>query len=148
MTNLTDKWPRAKAFRVRTIIDKLQLCGCGSDAHWECVLELLSEAEAHSGNTLAPGGGFYRDKWFEFGAKVLDSWGLSEHGTSIAWAWLTGDGSLLLEFLRDFGTEDYDFGKENGHPLWSIETSWPEVEVEGEPDAYAEWREVNLNKLS
>ena len=145
MTNLTDKWPRAKAFRVRPIIDRLRLCGCGSDAHWECVIELLSEAEAHSGDTPVPGPGFYRDKWFEFGAKVLDSWELLDHGTSIAWAWLTEDGALLLEFLRDFGTEGYNFEGTTGHPLWSIEYGWPEVEVKGEHDAYIEWREANSN---
>jgi hypothetical protein len=134
--NIAGKWPRPKAMAVRKIIEKLDLCACGSDAHWECVLELLSEAENHTGD------GFYRDKWFEFGAKVLDSWGLTEHGTGIGWAWLTDDGKLLLEFLRDFGVEDHDWNTNTGHPAWVVEFSWTEREDPNLLDTYAEWEET------
>lgn len=125
------RWPRNKADQIRKIIERISICGCGSDAHWECILELLCEAEQHKDK------GFYRDKWFEFGAKVLDSWELLEHGTGIGWAWLTDDGKLLLEFLREFGTEDHDMNDDSGHPIWSIEHSWGDP---GEADDwYGQW---------
>lgn len=128
--DLVKKWPRDKALKIRTIIDRMNLCGCGSNAHWECVLELLQEAETHSDH------GFYRDKWYEFGAKVLDSWGLLDHGTGIGFAWLTEDGKLLLEFLHDFGLEDADMNDETGHPCWAAEFSWEEQPAEGKIDIY------------
>lgn len=109
------------------------MCGCGTDAHWECVLELLGEAEKHSDR------GFYRDKWYEFGAKVLDGWELVEHGTGIGWAWLTDDGKLVLEFLQDFGTEDHSWDEGTGHPAWSIEYSWSAVKASQVIDSYEEW---------
>lgn len=110
------KWPREKALKVRDLISKFNICSCGSDAHWECVLELLVEAENHSDK------GFYRDKWFEFGAKVLDAWGLLDHGTGIGFSFLTDEGKLFLEFLRDFGTADHDLNDETGQPATSIAT--------------------------
>lgn len=131
---MKDKWPRDKALKVREIIRKMELCACGSNTHWECVKELLVEAEQHASKE-----GFYRDKWFEFGAKVLDSWGLLEHGTGIGFAWLTDDGRLLLEFLTDFGTEDHDAEDGTGHPMWSIEFSWGDAEDKA--DSYGEWME-------
>lgn len=126
-----EKWPRVKALKVRGILDRLQICGCGTMAHWKCVLELLSEAEKHTGN------GFYRDQWFEFGAKVLDTWKLLEHGMGIGFAWLTDDGKILLEFLRDFGIDDHDEKDGSGQPMWSVEHSWDLKEQED--DAYSEW---------
>ena len=129
--NLTEKWPRGKALALRGIVGRLNLCACGSSAHWECLLDLLAEAENHSDR------GFYRDKWFEFGAKVLDGWALLEHGGAIGFAWLTCDGELLLEFLRDFGTEDHDLNDDSGHPGWSVEFSWDETE--NEHDEYSRW---------
>jgi hypothetical protein len=122
---MQDKWPREKALGLRTILDKMQLCGCGNNTQWECLLELLEEAETHTAS------GFYRDKWFEFAAKVLDSWNLIEHGTSIGFAWPTADGKLLLEFLRDFGTDDAEF------PDWCMEFSW-DADPD-EKDTYAVW---------
>lgn len=126
MGELLAKWPRDRALQVRAVLDRLALCGCGSNNHWECLIELLSEAEHHT-----EGQGFYRDKWFEFGAKVLDSWGLLEHGTSIGYAWLTDNGKMLLDFLRDFGTDDQD------HPEWVEEFSWTLEPKEW--DAYWRW---------
>ena len=129
---LPEKWPRGKALKIREIIERLRLCPCGSTAQWDCILELLSEAETHTDR------GFYRDKWFEFGAKVLGSWDLIDHGTGIGFAWLSDDGRLLLEFLRDFGVEDYCMDDGSGtHPLWSIELDWDETQ--NDTDAYAEW---------
>jgi hypothetical protein len=97
------------------ILDRIDLCGCGTDAHWEIVLRLLKMAENHDKN-----GSFYGVKgtelapWIEFGAKVIDGWGLIEHGTGIGWAWLTEDGELLLAWLRKFGTDTGD----DANPVW------------------------------
>lgn len=126
---LVHEWPRENAQRAREVIGKLNLCSCGTNAHWECILELLEEASQHTKE------GFYRDKWFEFGAKVLDSNGLIEHGTGIGFAWLTDDGKLLLKFLRDFGVEE-DESKE--FPGWSTEFSWSSDKPKRN-DAYGMW---------
>jgi hypothetical protein len=131
MNELVAKWPREKALRLREVLDRLHLCDCGNSTQWECVLELLVEAENHSKD------GFYRDRWFEFGAKVLDSWDLLDHGSSIGFAFLTADGTLLLEFLRDFGTVAGDLGDENGYPLWAEEFSWSIGEDAN--DSYGRW---------
>ena len=45
--------------------------------------------------------------FWEFAANCLDSFGLSEHGTSIGYCWLTDDGKLLLQFLQDFPDGKY-----------------------------------------
>lgn len=74
---------------------------------------LLDRAE----NTLKEGKSFYQEaddasgRWVEFGAKVLGSYDLLEHGSGIGYAWLTDDGTKLLEWLRQHGTDD---------------TKWPE----------------------
>lgn len=128
---ILEKWPRDKALKIRAIIERIGICGCGTDAHWVCILELLKESENHTVE------GFYRDRWYEFGAKVLDGWDLLNHGTGIGRAWLTDDGKLLLEFLRDFGTEDASPNDHTGHPFWAVEFSWdtnPE-----DKDTYSEW---------
>jgi hypothetical protein len=125
MGSVVERWPRDRALEVRAVLDRIDVCGCGTDAHLECVLELLVEAETHSEK------GFYRDRWFEWGAKVLDKWELLEHGSEIGFAWLTDDGRLVLEYLREFGTDD------SGQPEWGSEFSWSEVEDGG--DSYGEW---------
>ncbi len=98
-----------KFFR-NLISDRIKFCGCGTDADWSVTRQLLERAEDHDKN-----GSFYRlkegqssplDEWIEFGAKVLDSWGLTEHGSSIGWAWLTLEGERLLAFIRDVGDEE------------------------------------------
>jgi hypothetical protein len=129
-----EKWPRPKAMKIREIIERIDMCPCGTDAHWKVILEVLTEGENHTQN------GFYRNEWFEFAAKVLDSWNLLEHGTGIGFAWLTEEGKLLLEFLRDFGTEGYDITDDTGHPLWSIEYSWT---LDDDPaDHYGRWAKL------
>ena len=145
MSNLIEKWPRKKALQLRGIIERMDLCACGTDAHWVIVLKLLEMAEDHEKN-----GSFYGNDgdptqpWVEFGAKVLNSWDLLEHGTGIGYAWLTDDGKVLLEFLRDFGIEDHDFNEGTGQPDWSIEFSWSETPAEN--DSYSEW-EKSLAKV-
>lgn len=137
MSEITDKWTRELALEVRGIKRRMNLCCCGTEAHWTCILNLLIEAENHSKDGYE-GKGFYRDEWFEFGAKVIDSWGLIEHGTGIGWAWLTDEGKLFLAFLRDFGVEG-GIGKD--HPLWSIEYSW-DTDASGN-DCYSTWVKEN-----
>jgi hypothetical protein len=142
MAGLVEKWTRAKAIRVRTIVGKMNLCSCGTDAHWEVVLKLLEKAADHDKN-----GSFYGSAesdetkpWVEFGAKVLNSWELIEHGGGIGGAWLTDDGQLLLDFLRDFGTEDHDAIEGSGQPMWATEFSWDLTE---DPhDSYGEWAQM------
>lgn len=131
MSELVERWPRPRALKVREVLDRIQVCGCGTNAQWECLLELLCEAETHTKE------GFYRDKWFEWGAKVLDKWDLLEHGTGAGFMWLTDDGKLILEFLREFGTESHYYPDGSGHPFWTVEFSWSEKEDPA--DTYSEW---------
>ena|ERR1700760_4421404 len=134
--NLLEKWPREKALCLRNIIQRMgSVCGCGNSTEFECILELLKEAENHTEN------GFYRDKWFEFAAKVLDSWDILEHGSSIGFAWLTEDGKLLLEFLNDFGTESYNMEDDSGHPEWAHEFGWDTEPADWSSDSYLRWEE-------
>ena len=103
--------------QMKKIFGRIELCGCGTNVHWDIVQELLEKAEDHDKN-----GSFYGTEgselapWIEFGAKVIDGWGLIDHGTGIGWAWLTEDGTALLAFLRQYGT---DSGDDNEHP-------WPD----------------------
>lgn len=144
---IIDKWPRSKAAKIRTIIGRLDLCGCGTNAHWEIVLKLLEMAEDHdkNGSFYGPDGSELAT-WIEFGAKVLDSWDLTEHGTGIGGAWLTDEGKLLLEFLRDFGTEDHDMNDNSGQPVWATEFSW--TETPKDDDWYSEWTREARNARS
>lgn len=134
--DLVAKWPRERALPIREVLERIRVCGCGSNAHWKCLLELLMEAENHTDR------GFYRDQWFEFGAKVLDKWELIEHGTGIGFAWLTDEGRLVLEFLRDFGIEQHDHASGDGHPFWAEEYSW--TGADDPNDTYSDW--VNAMK--
>ena len=138
-------WTRADALRVREIIERMKLCGCGTDAAWEIVSFLLERGNRDEVGWLADKG-FYSsaddasEKWVEFGAKVLGGWDLLEHGGGIGGAWLTDDGKLLLRFLRDFGLEGHDMEENTGHPLWSVEFSWDENAKPN--DTFSEWERV------
>lgn len=134
---LKDKWNRPKALKIRDVIERASGCNCGSATYWERVLEILSEAESHTDK------GFYRDSWFEFGAHVLDKFSLLDHGTGIGFAWLTDDGKLLLEFIRDFGTNDHCLSTCEGWPEWTIEHSWSAEENAN--DSYGEWSNEQAN---
>lgn len=131
---LIDKWTREKAFKLFQISSRMNLCSCGTDTHWECVLEVLEDASSGPGVHRK----IWSDPWFEFSAKVLDGWGLLEHGGSIGGAWLTNDGKLLLEFLRDFGVTTYIGENGEGHPEWAGACHW-ELELDGDCDAYQAW---------
>jgi hypothetical protein len=157
---LVARWPRTRALELQKVVGSIHVCGCGSpDAVWRVVLHLLERAEDHTAH-----GSFYDAKdtvvvgygdpvgsapalpWLEFGAKVLDAWKLTEHSSAIGGAWLTHQGTLLLAFLRDFGTSGDSSIYEEHAP---DETYWPPwVEAFGwtmtgaEPgmwDAYGAW---------
>jgi hypothetical protein len=89
---------------LRKIILDLDLCDCGSASQWS-VVEMLLERAADESKSFYEPTDDTSGWWVEFGAKVLDSSGLVEHGSGIGWAWLTDDGELLLQFLKEFGTE-------------------------------------------
>ena len=122
-TNFND--PKIQQKLGNLINSKMRLCWCGSRSEFPLILKLLERAEKRnesykdsisyyeylyciSGNII---------KWFvvEVFAKVLDSWGLLEHGTGIGWAWLTDDGQMLIDFLREYGTQE---SRDDGSELW------------------------------
>ena len=80
------------------ISDRLGLCPCGTGKEWSVVHAILLRAKNRNASFYDEMAGV-PGEWVEFAAKVLDEAGLLEHGGSIAWAWLTGDGERLLEYL-------------------------------------------------
>lgn len=104
-----------KRYLRHEIFWKKGLCGCGSGTSYQVLFELLERADSDNDARL----GFYKPfedasaRWAEFGGHALDAMGLTSHGGSIGWAWLTDEGKLLLRFLREFGTDD------NKWPEWA-----------------------------
>jgi len=46
---LVQRWPRERAARVRDLVSKLDLCGCGNpSAAWRVIKHLLDRAENHA----------------------------------------------------------------------------------------------------
>lgn len=76
-------------------------CGCGSpEAAWTWVRDYLKEHESGSSNLRYPETGL------EFVAIYLvDHLGLTEHGSNIAWCWLTEEGKGALAFLEEHGPD-------------------------------------------
>lgn len=143
---MSELYTREEAIRIHDIVSRIGLCTCGTDeAGWKIVLEVLKEGAAHGYNSEtkkeADPKGFYRDRHFEFAAKVCDSWGLLEHGTGIGWAWLTPDGKLFLRFLNDFDTDD------NIWPDWvHVHQAW-DPETGNQIDLYAMWVAENGGRI-
>ena len=105
---------------IRTLINKVPLCGCGSSSEmWTIVRDVLARAPGHTDLS------FFepmpeRDlsaTAVEFVAQVLSETGLLEHGSSIGFAWLTPGGEMLLAFLREYGTESHLGGP---WPEWAL----------------------------
>ncbi len=48
---------------------------------------------------------------------VLDSKGLTDHGSSLPYCWLSGKGKAVLEALKSFGTEPEDWASEKDKDL-------------------------------
>ena len=117
-TNFND--PKIQQKLGNLINSKMRLCWCGSRSEFPLILKLLERAEKRNES--------YKDSIsyyeplddipgyaVEVFAKVLDSWGLLEHGTGIGWAWLTDDGQMLIDFLREYGTQE---SRDDGSELW------------------------------
>lgn len=101
---------------IRTAINKVPLCGCGSSTEmWAIVRDVLARAAVPHAELYVPGErkSFYDPMpehdlsaiAVEFVAQALSQAGFLEHGSSIGFAWLSGAGRLLLDFLRQHGTE-------------------------------------------
>ncbi|MBI2064896.1 MAG: hypothetical protein HYT62_02485 [Candidatus Yanofskybacteria bacterium] len=117
-------WSDKDQETLRVFNSKVSLCGCGSATEWDIVKLLLERSRdirvANEKESTDKPPCFYDSldgapgKWVEFGAKVIDHWGLLEHGVGIGHAWLTDEGELLLRFLSDFGTDSDKW------PEWSL----------------------------
>lgn len=125
------EWTKEKQRIIREdCIWELGLCGCGSTDAYDVVLALLERSEKLGASAIGDKVPSFYDSmededltasppWVEFGAKVLDHAGLLEHGSGIGHAWMTEEGTLLLEFLREFGTEEKCDPAEEGWPDWA-----------------------------
>jgi len=89
----------------REVFWKIDLCNCGQSNSWE-IVKFLLELSKDRVNGFYAAAECVSQEWIEFGAKVLDSWNLLEHGVGIGCASLTESGELLLRFLNEFGTDD------------------------------------------
>jgi len=127
---------------IRTAIQKVPLCGCGStDRMWEIVRDTLQRSQditdrwdrdreeaRRTGKGAAMGSvvGFYEPMGtlpadaVEFVAQVLDVSGFLEHGSSVQCAWLTAAGRALLLFLRKYGVD------KDAWPEWATMSMNPE----------------------
>lgn len=75
-------------------------CGCGSpQAAWAWVRDYLKERETGS-NAPYPEAGL---EWVAI--YLMDHLGLTEHGSNIAWCWLTEGGKEALAFLEENGPD-------------------------------------------
>lgn len=117
--------------------EKIGLCGCGSQggvADYAIVHGMLSRAR-HLDTMEGRGSvSFYEAmdaapaEWVEFGAKVLDSWGLLDHGTGIGHAWLTDNGVAFLLFLDEYGDDSENWPQ------------WVSGLTAGQLEEYEKWR--------
>ncbi len=77
---------------------------------WDVVLSILKRAE----QPIQERAGFHEDiigasaRWVWFAVTTLCHWpaDLMDYGTSPKWAWLTPDGKRLLDWLREYGTDE------------------------------------------
>lgn len=127
-------WPRERALQIREILEGFNLCGCGSNSEHEIIRMVL--------NRIVRQESCYEDaddadgRWVEFVAKILDAWGLTEHGTGIGYGWLTDKGKLLLGFYGAFGDGPDEW------PAWVKEFSWTLEPLTGKhKDWYELWTE-------
>jgi hypothetical protein len=73
------------------------LCGCGSDAVPNLLLEVLRWCALEHEEKGRQG--TYRSTEWELAAKVLDSADLVEHGSGIGWPWITPKGKEVLAII-------------------------------------------------
>lgn len=111
-----------RELHIRSIIHSIPLCGCGStNTMWAIVRDMLRRAKAHTEGPKEASVSFYDPMperhlsatATEFVAHVLGECDLLEHGSSIAWAWLTKAGAMLLEFLEEYPDA-------NAWPAWAF----------------------------
>ena len=76
--------------KTNDILARMKWCYCGADDAERELLEALQRVKA----------GLSMDEPWEFKGKVLDAFGLAEHGTNVRTSWLTEDGTVLLDFLE------------------------------------------------
>jgi hypothetical protein len=90
-------------------------CGCGDAAlAWQEIHDELKRCALESKPLIDEKGGL----WYIM-AYLLDHCGLTEHGTSVHYPWLTAEGEKALEFLNQWtadwkGTPDVDFVSPDG----------------------------------
>jgi hypothetical protein len=90
--------------------EELGLCACGSDGPHQVIQEVLERCSLWSTKSLPTWARRHlrldypmRDasgRWVELVAKMLDSKGFLEHGSSIGGSWLTICGKALLAVLQ------------------------------------------------
>jgi len=98
---------------IQALVKKMNLCMCGWGTEYEVVKEGLEYARrVHESKPGDPFIGL--DDMGEFRQKVLDSWGLLEHGTSVGGSWLTDDGKVLLAWFDEHGTNADEWPREEG----------------------------------
>ena len=77
-------------------------CGCGDPTiFWQCVLDALERAN----DPKRYWDQLHKDRGLYFAVSVLDCLGFTDHGSSIAGAWLSPSGEEVLRFLRRYGTD-------------------------------------------
>lgn len=83
----------------------LPICGCGSHGPTDLLDECLryGAMDWPQRDALPADSpwerGFYQSSGHELAAKILDGYGLLEHGTGIGFAWITDDGKRLLALV-------------------------------------------------
>lgn len=76
---------------------KAQMCGCGDPP---LVLAMIRDELAHCSIRIANRPSLPATPERHLLAYSLDAWGLTEHGTSLAWPWLTDEGEELLAAMQ------------------------------------------------
>lgn len=107
--------------RIEDLITRTGLC-CGTPTeYWPIIQAMLERAERHTETAKEENDSFYDPMmgapgpWVELVAHFLNDRDFMEHGTGIGYSWLTPDGEMLLQWLREHGTDD---------------KSWPDLEEE------------------
>lgn len=84
----------------------LNLCSCGTGEDFTLLEETLRFCALPNDERFRREDewkdGLYRSPGHELAGKLLDCYDLIEHGSSIAWAWATPDGHLLLELMDSY----------------------------------------------
>lgn len=110
MLNYADKKTQQE---ICHIFSDLDLCGCGTSAPYRIIGTLLEHVAVGGRSFYDPIDDMSGDV-VEFVVKVMNSskWNLLEHGGSIGSSYLTSRGKILLQFFKDFGTNDVEW------PMW------------------------------